>query len=66
VEKRFPRASCRKEDLRIGSEEVWRFGGLVGEVALDLNTLSHKGSADHTEIYNITRNITKHRQGINK
>jgi hypothetical protein len=37
---------CSMEDLRIGSEDVWRFGGLVGEFAGDLNALSHKGSAD--------------------
>ena len=46
-------ASCRKEDLRIGSEEVWRFGGLVRESTRGLNALSHKGSADFLSYSNI-------------
>jgi hypothetical protein len=35
-----------KEDWRIGREEVWTIGGVWREVTLDLNFLSHKGSAD--------------------
>ena len=37
----------KQEDLRIGREEVWRFGGLVREITLHLHALSHKGSGDY-------------------
>ena len=44
------------EDLRTGSEEGWRFGGLVGKVTLYLNALSHKGSAGFNMLFQYMHN----------